>query len=173
MPVRYAADKYGGTVMLKLTVISVGQLKESYYREAVCEYEKRIGAFAKITNINLKETPFDEKGGEAQIKSALEDEGERILSVIPKNAYKAALCIEGKQMSSEQFASLLDTAARERGECVFIIGSSHGLSDKVKAACDIRLSMSKMTFPHRLARVMLSEALYRSLSINAGRKYHK
>ena len=159
--------------MLKITVISVGVLKESYYREAICEYEKRMAAFAKITNINLKETPFDEKGGDSAIRTALEDEANRILASVPKHAYKIALCIEGKQVSSEQLAEILDTAAREQGECVFIIGSSHGLSDRVKAACDMRLSFSKLTFPHRLARVILSEAVYRALSINAGRKYHK
>ncbi len=159
--------------MLKITVISVGQLKESYYRQAIDEYEKRMSAFCKISNINLKETPFDEKGGESLVSAALEQEGERILSQIPKNAYKIALCIEGKELSSEQFAGVLDTVSTQCGECVFIIGSSHGLCDKVKKACDMRLSLSKMTFPHRLARVMLSEALYRSLSINAGRKYHK
>ena len=159
--------------MLKITVISVGQLKESYYRQAIDEYEKRMSAFCKISNINLKDTPFDEKGGESLVSAALEQEGERILSQIPKNAYKIALCIEGKELSSEQFAGVLDTVSTQCGECVFIIGSSHGLCDKVKKACDMRLSLSKMTFPHRLARVMLSEALYRSLSINAGRKYHK
>ena len=159
--------------MLKITIITVGQLKESYYREAICEYEKRMGAFAKITNVNLKEAPFDEKAGEGAIRTALAEEGERILAVLPKNAYKIALCIEGKQLSSEELAECLDRAGTTRGECAFIIGSSHGLDEKVKAACEMRLSFSRLTFPHRLARVILSEALYRSLSINAGRKYHK
>ena len=159
--------------MLKITIITVGQLKESYYREAICEYEKRMGAFAKINNINLKEAPFDEKSGEGAIRTALKEEGERILAVLPKGAYKIALCIEGKQMSSEELAGCLDRAATEQGEVAFVIGSSHGLDEAVKAACQLRLSFSKLTFPHRLARVILSEALYRSLSINAGRKYHK
>ncbi len=159
--------------MLRITVISVGQLKESYYREAINEYEKRMGAFAKITNINLKEAPFDEKSGESAVRAALEEEGGRILASLPKNALKIALCIEGKQPSSEELADILGRASAERGEAAFVIGSSHGLSDKVKAACDMRLSFSRLTFPHRLARVILSEALYRSLSINAGRKYHK
>ncbi len=159
--------------MLKLTIISVGQLKESYYREAVCEYEKRMSAFAKIQNINLKEAPSGEKSGDSAIRAALEEEGERILSSIPKGSYKIALCIEGKQQSSEELAQTLQRASAEYGECTFIIGSSHGLAEKVKAACDMRLSFSRLTFPHRLARVILSEALYRSLSINAGRKYHK
>ena len=159
--------------MLKITIISVGQLKESYYREAICEYEKRMSAFAKVTNVNLKEAPFDEKAGDGAIRAALEEEGGRILASMPKNALKIALCIEGKQPSSEELAEILERASSERGEVAFVIGSSHGLSDKVKSACDMRLSFSRLTFPHRLARVILSEALYRSLSINAGRKYHK
>ncbi len=159
--------------MLKITIITVGQLKEAYYREAVSEYEKRISAYAKISDINLKEAPFDEKAGDAAVISALEDEGERILAQIPKGAYRIALCIEGKQHTSEELAQILEDISMQSGECVFIIGSSHGLSEKVKRSCDMRLSMSKMTFPHRLARVMLTEAIYRSLSINRGLKYHK
>ncbi len=159
--------------MLKITIITVGALKESYYREAVAEYEKRISAYARITDINLKEAPFDEKDGASAARAALEDEGDRILAQIPKGAYKIALCIEGKQHTSEELAYLLDDISTSRGECVFIIGSSHGLSERVKRVCDMRLSMSKMTFPHRLARVMLTEAIYRSLSINRGLKYHK
>ena len=159
--------------MLKITVISVGLLKESYYREAIAEDEKRMSAFCKISNINLQEAPFDENGGDSIVQKALEEEAERILAAMPKNAYKIALCIEGKQCTSEELAGVLERASTERGECVFVIGSSHGLSERVKAACDLRLSFSRLTFPHRLARVILSEALYRSLSINAGRKYHK
>lgn len=159
--------------MLKITIISVGLLKESYYREAIAEYEKRMSAFAKITNINLKETPMDEKSGRSAIEKALEDEGNRIIQNIPQSAYKIALCIEGKEMSSEELSKKLEDVSQSSGECVFIIGSSHGLCDKVKKMCDMRMSMSRLTFPHRLARVMLSEALYRSLSISAGRKYHK
>lgn len=159
--------------MLKITIITVGQLKESYYREAVEEYEKRMSAFARVTDVNLKEVPFDEGAGEAAISAALEREGDMILAKIPQGAYKIALCIEGKQQSSEELAATLERASAERGECVFIIGSSHGLCERVKRACDLRLSFSKLTFPHRLARVILCEAVYRSLSINAGRKYHK
>ena len=159
--------------MFKITIITVGQLKESYFREAVEEYEKRMSAFARVTDINLKEVPFDEKAGDGAIRTALEAEGDMILQKIPQGAYKIALCIEGKQQTSEELAGVLERAAAERGECVFIIGSSHGLCERVKRACDLRLSFSKLTFPHRLARVILCEAIYRSLSINAGRKYHK
>ncbi len=159
--------------MLKITVISVGQLKEDYFRLAVAEYEKRISAYAKIADINLKEAPFDEKAGESAIKAALDEEGERIISQIPKGAYKIALCIEGTQYTSEELADIFENIGTSVGECAFIIGSSHGLSERVKSMCDLRLSMSKLTFPHRLARVMLTEAIYRSLSINKGLKYHK
>lgn len=159
--------------MLKITVITVGQLKESYYKQAIDEYEKRSSAFCKITNVNLKEAPFDESKGSSAAIAALEDEADRILSHIPKGAYKIALCIEGKQLSSEELAQTFSDAANRCGECVFIIGSSHGLSDRVKKVADMRLSFSKLTFPHRLARVILSEAIYRSMSIISGRKYHK
>ena len=122
--------------------------------------------------VRKEKRPPDEPN-EAQIKAILDAEGEKILSSIPQGAYKIALCIEGKQQSSKELAATLERASAERGECVFIIGSSHGLCERVKRVCDLRLSFSKLTFPHRLARVILCEALYRSLSINAGRKYHK
>ena len=159
--------------MLKITVISVGLLKEAYYKQAIDEYEKRSSAFCRINNVNLKEAPFDESKGSSAAKAALEDEADRILAHIPKGAFKIALCIEGKQLSSEELAGTLSDVTDRCGECVFIIGSSHGLSERVKRAADMRLSFSKLTFPHRLARVMLSETIYRSMSIISGRKYHK
>jgi len=105
--------------------------------------------------------------------SALEKEGERIFSAIPQRAYRIALCIEGAQPSSEELAQRLERISLNSPEICFIIGSSHGLSDKVKDSCDERLSISRLTFPHRLARVILLETIYRALSINGGGKYHK
>lgn len=158
--------------MLKITVISVGGMKEKYFADAIAEYEKRASAFAEIKNINLKEAPlFDAR--DAEIAAALNAEGEQILKSIPPRAYKVALCVEGKQLSSEELAAMLHDVKETRGEVCFIIGSSHGLAEKVKAACDRRLSFSRLTFPHRLMRVILSEALYRALSIEGGGKYHK
>lgn len=158
--------------MFKVTIISVGNLKEKYYAEAVKEYEKRISAYAEVINVNLKEENLDNLR-EGDIAAALEKEGSRILEAIPPRAYKVALCVEGKPLSSEKLADLVGTAKDTQGEICFIIGSSHGLAPKVKAACDFKLSVSALTFPHRLMRVILTEAIYRALSIIHGGKYHK
>ena len=158
--------------MLKITIISVGGMKESYFAEAIAEYEKRASAYAELKNINLKEAPLD-RVREGDIAAALDAEGEQILKNLPPRAYKIALCVEGKQLSSEELGALIGEVKRPAGELCFVIGSSHGLAEKVKTACDRRLSFSKLTFPHRLMRVILAEALYRALSIDAGGKYHK
>ena len=158
--------------MLKITIISVGQMKEPYFAAAVAEYEKRIGAYAALRDINLKETPTD-KTRAGDIAAALADEAKRITEVLPPRACKVALCVEGKQLSSERFADLIGRARDGSGEICFVIGSSHGLDESVKAKCDFRLSVSEMTFPHRLMRVILTEAIYRGLSILAGSSYHK
>ena len=111
---------------------------------------------------------------DGDIQKALSDEAEKIIEKIPPRAYVIALCIEGKQLSSEELAALLDAKACEGYSSVcFIIGSSHGLSDKVKGLASYKMSMSRLTFPHQLARVMLSEAVYRAVEINKGTKYHK
>lgn len=158
--------------MFKITIISVGNMKEKYFAEAIREYEKRISAYAEIRDINLKEENLDNLR-EGDIAAALEREGKAILESIPPRAYKVALCVEGKSLSSEKLAELVENAKNTQGEICFIIGSSHGLSPKVKTACDYRLSVSALTFPHRLMRVILTEAIYRALSIANGGKYHK
>lgn len=158
--------------MLKITIISVGSMKERYFAEAIAEYEKRISAYAKVTDVNLKEELLAENR-EGDVAAALEREGARILEVLPPRAYKVALCVEGKMLTSEGLADLVDRAKDAQGEICFVIGSSHGLAPRVKAACDFRLSVSALTFPHRLMRVILTEALYRALSIANGGKYHK
>ena len=158
--------------MFKITIISVGSMKEKYFAEAIKEYEKRISAYAEVRDINLKEENLDNLR-EGDIASALEKEGKAILDAIPPRAYKVALCVEGKSLSSEKLAELVTCAKDTQGEICFIIGSSHGLSPKVKAACEYRLSVSALTFPHRLMRVILTEAIYRALSIANGGKYHK
>ena len=158
--------------MFKITIISVGNMKEKYFAEAIKEYEKRISAYAEIRDINLKEENLDNLR-EGDIAAALEKEGKSILEALPPRAYKVALCVEGRSLSSEKLAELVDDAKNTQGEICFIIGSSHGLSQKVKTACDYRLSVSALTFPHRLMRVILTEAIYRALSIANGGKYHK
>ncbi len=160
--------------MIQLTVITVGSLKEAYWREALAEYEKRLSAFAKTEILQLKEARVGDDPSDGEIASALADEEKRILTAIPPRAYKIALCVEGKQFSSEELAEKLGSIlSSQTGSLALIIGSSHGLSERVKAACDLRLSVSKLTFPHQMMRVLLLEVLYRSFNILKGTKYHK
>lgn len=155
---------------MNVTVIHVGDLKEEYYAEAVKEYEKRLCRFCRVKTVLIKEEKLPDKPSDNAIKAALDAEGKKILDAIPERSYKIALCVEGKQLSSEEFAKVISDAEKD---ITFIIGSSHGLSEQVKSACDLRLSVSKMTFPHRLMRVILAEQIYRAFSINAGSSYHK
>ena len=141
--------------MLSVTVICVGNLKEAYLRDAVKEYEKRLAAYCRFKTVELKD-------------------GSPILPHLPERAYRIALCVEGKQLSSEELAALIDTKATEGfSELVFVIGAFDGLPEEVKKACHFRLSFSKMTFPHQLMRVILNEQIYRAFTILAGSKYHK
>jgi 23S rRNA (pseudouridine1915-N3)-methyltransferase len=158
---------------MQITVISVGTIKESYLRDALQEYNKRIGTYAILREISIPESRITNEDDPKQVAAALSQDGEAILSRIPTGAYKVALCVEGKQFSSEELAKIVGEARDGSGKLVLIIGSSHGLAPTVKAACDLRLSVSKLTFPHQLMRVILSESLYRSLTILAGKKYHK
>lgn len=159
--------------MVQLTLIALGSLKESYLREAAAEYKKRLSAFCKFTEIELKEHKLSEDPTEKEIKAVLDAEAKEILSSIPPKAYKIALCIEGKHFSSPAFAKKLEEVFSHTGEVALIVGSSFGLSDEVKKAADLSLSVSDMTFPHQLFRVMLLEILYRSFQIQHGGKYHK
>ncbi len=159
--------------MIQVTVITVGGLKESYWRDAVAEYEKRLSAFAKVSMVQLKETKLPDDPSEGEIRSALADEGKRILAAIPPRAYRIGLCVEGKQFSSEALAKKLEGVLTENGSLCLIIGSSHGLAPEVKSACDLRLSVSELTFPHQMMRPLLLEVLYRCFSILKGTKYHK
>ena len=160
--------------MMNINLIVMGRLKEEWLRAACAEYEKRLGAFCKIKVTVLEPEKLPENAGDAMIEDALIAEGDRILSKIPASCFVAALCIEGKELSSEELAQTLEKiAVGGNSEIAFVIGSSFGLSERVKRIANIRLSMSRMTFPHQLARVMLLEQLYRAFSINSNRKYHK
>ena len=159
--------------MLNVTVITVGTLKEAYLREAAAEYEKRLGAFCKLEMVQLKETKLPEAPTDGQIAAALSAEGKQILSAIPPRAYRIAMCVEGQQLSSEQLAQRLEEVSQSHGAVCLVIGSSYGIAPEVKAACDFRFSVSKLTFPHQLMRVLLLETLYRSFGITKGTKYHK
>ncbi len=159
--------------MLRIKLISIGNLKESYLREAVAEYAKRLGALAKLEQCELKEVRLPDNPSAGEIGAALEREAEAVLAAIPPRAFVAALCVEGKQLSSEELATTLSAVMQQSGELCLVIGSSHGLSPAVKARADLRLSVSRLTFPHQLMRVLLLETVYRSLSILHGSKYHK
>ena len=159
--------------MIQLTVITVGNLKESYWRDAVAEYEKRLCAYCRPEVIQLKESKLSDNPSDGEIRAALSDEGKRILAAVPPRAYKIAMCVEGEQFSSEALAARLDSVLRESGNLCLIIGSSYGLAPEVKAACDLRLSVSKLTFPHQMMRVLLLEVIYRCFGILKGTKYHK
>ena len=158
---------------MTVSVITVGNLKESYLKEAVSEYKKRILQYARLEEIELREERIVNEDDRAEIARALDAEATRILSSIPKDAYKIALCVEGKQYSSEELARIVGDAEDRSGRLTLIIGSSHGLSDRVKSAADLKLSFSKLTFPHQLMRVNLYEAVYRSFTILRGKRYHK
>ena len=159
--------------MLKITLISLGKIKEDYFLSACREYEKMLGGFCRFTSEFLQAEKLSPDPSEKEIENALGKEGENILKKIPQGAYVIAMCIEGKEMSSTQLAAEIEKISLNNSSLYFIVGSSYGLCEKVKARADLKLSMSRMTFPHNLARVMLLEQIYRSLSILGNRKYHK
>lgn len=160
--------------MQKVTILCVGKLKEKFYAEAAAEYMKRLGRFCKAEIVELPEERLPEAPSPALIEAALSKEAAIVTSKLPDSAFVIALCVEGKSYSSEALAALFaDSANRGISHVVLLIGSSFGMHPSLKAKADVRLSMSPMTFPHHLARVMLLEQIYRAYQINAGSKYHK
>jgi len=161
--------------MQHIDLICIGKLNAPYFAQGVSEYAKRLSAYCDFRIVELPEETIREKNASAaSIEKALEKEADRILASVRKGASIVALCIEGKQLSSEELADrIAQTAGSGAGDMAFVIGSSHGLSPRIKQAAVLRMSMSRMTFPHQLARLMLTEQLYRAFSINAGAKYHK
>lgn len=159
--------------MLNVKFITLGTLKEGYLRDAAAEYEKRLGGFCRFTTVQLKEERLSDQPSESEIKNALERESAKIFAEIPSRAYVIAMCVEGKQCSSEELADKLEEISARSSDICFIIGSSFGLADMVKQRADMRLSVSKLTFPHQLMRVILLESVYRAFNIQKGTKYHK
>lgn len=161
--------------MLNVNLITVGKLKESYLRDACAEYQKRLQAFCKLNIVELNESRLPDSPSEKEIKTALSNEGKAMMSLLSGNGcYNITMCIEGKQLSSVKFAEKLEKISVDGKSTVnIVIGSSFGIADEIKAMSDFKLSMSEMTFPHQLARVMLLEQLYRAFQINSGGKYHK
>ena len=161
---------------MNYTVLHVGSFKETYWEEAFAEYQKRIGSLRDIPLKTARTAGRDLNGSE--IRTALEWEAREFETALSapalSRAYKIALCVEGRQMSSEALAELFDRiAAYGQNSVVFLIGSSWGIAERVKKTCDLRLSFSPMTFPHALFRVMLAEQIYRAESILRGTSYHK
>ena len=160
--------------MINITLIVLGKLKEKYLTMACDEYIKRLSALCKLNIIELSPVSLPDNPNDTQIEQALENESKDISSKIPKNSKIVTMCIEGKGMSSKKFSEYFDNLALlGNSNITFIIGSSYGLSSKIKNMSDLKLSMSEMTFPHQLARVMLLEQIYRALMISSGRKYDK
>ena len=160
--------------MLNINIICVGKLKEKFLTEAIKEYSKRLSAFCKLVITELDETKLFDKASDSDIQNALKSESEKSLAKVGKDSFVIAMCIEGKMMSSEKLSELFDRVSLEgKSRIDIIIGSSFGLSDEVKRKADLKLSVSPMTFPHQLFRVMLLEQVYRAFQISTGGKYHK
>ncbi|MDY4180962.1 MAG: 23S rRNA (pseudouridine(1915)-N(3))-methyltransferase RlmH [Pseudoflavonifractor sp.] len=160
--------------MLSVHLICVGKLKEKFYIEACGEYVKRLSAYCKLQITELPEERLPQAPSRAQIDAALEREAAAIRAKLPPSASLVALCVEGKLRSSEELARLMDDWSQNSAKhLVFLIGGSYGLHPSIKAEAWVKLSMSPMTFPHHLARVMLLEQIYRGFKISEGSSYHK
>lgn len=160
--------------MQKITVITVGNLKEKYLKEAINEYSKRLSSFCRLEIIEIKESRLPDNPSQGEISACLNEEAKKIEGYIPQNTDIVALCIEGKELSSPELARFIaDSGVSGKSGITFIIGGSFGIAEEIKAKAKLKLSFSKMTFPHQLFRVMLAEQIYRAFSINAGSPYHK
>lgn len=157
-----------------ITLIAMGKLKEKFYLSAAAEYEKRMKGYCQFKILELPEVRLPEDPSPAEIAAGLEKEADLILTRIPKGAWFCVLTPEGKMLSSEALADKLkDVKLSGKSSACFLIGSSFGMAQRIKDKADFRLSMSPMTFPHHLARVMVLEQLYRAEAIQSGSKYHK
>ena len=160
--------------MFEITLIAMGKLKEKFYLSAAAEYEKRMKGYCQFRIIELPEMRLSEDPSPAEISAALEKEADAILQKIPKGSWFCTLTPEGKMLSSEALAEKLkEVKLSGKSSACFLIGSSFGMAPRLKEMADFRLSMSPMTFPHHLARVMVLEQLYRAEAIQTGSKYHK
>ncbi len=160
--------------MLGITLLCVGKLKEKYYAEALAEYQKRLSAFCRFSVTELPEQRLNDSPGPRETAIALDREAKELEKHIPAGAVVCAFCVEGKQKSSEELAEqLCQWSGSGKSRICFLIGGSCGLSERIKARADLLLSVSRMTFPHHLFRIMAAEQLYRAFTIIEGMKYHK
>ncbi len=158
---------------MKITVIGVGKIKEKYFTDAIKEYSKRLSRFTQLEIVEINDEKIPENASEKEMEKIKEKEGKGILSKIKDGAYIVALCIEGKENSSEELAKKIEEISMQSSHIVFVIGGSLGLSDEVKNAASLRLSFGRMTLPHQLMRVVLLEQIYRAYKINNNESYHK
>lgn len=158
---------------MNITIIAVGKIKEKYYSDAVSEYLKRLSRFGKTEIIEIPDEKIPCNVSPKQAEQIKSKEGEKILRRIKENTFFISLCVEGKEFSSEEIASEMAEISVKSGHITFVIGGSLGLSDEVKKASDLRLSVGRITLPHQLMRVVLLEQIYRAFKINANETYHK
>ncbi len=160
--------------MLAVKLVCVGRMREKFYTDAFAEYRKRLGAYCKFECVEIAEQRLGDDPSPNEIAAALEKEAAEIERAVPSDACLVALCVEGKERSSEELAALIrERESSGKPRLCFVIGGSYGMSERVKRRADLKLSMSRMTFPHHLARVMLAEQIYRAFKINEGSRYHK
>ena len=160
--------------MFDITLITMGKLKEKFYLSAAQEYAKRLSGYCAFHLVELPEYRLPENPSPTEIAAGLDKEAEQILQKIPKGAWFCIFTPEGKTLSSENFAGKLkEIKLSGKSSVCFLIGSSFGIAPQIKQKADFKLSMSPMTFPHHLARIMVLEQLYRAEAIQAGSKYHK
>lgn len=161
--------------MIKINIICIGRIKEKYFTDAINEYAKRLSAFCRFSITELAEERIRSNNpNQSQIDEVIAAEGKRILQKTNSADYVAAMCIEGKMLSSEELSKAIEGISLSGKSTIdFIIGGSYGLSGEVKQRADLKLSMSRMTFPHQMARMILSEQIYRAFEISTNGKYHK
>ena len=159
--------------MIKLNIVCVGKIKEDYFDKACREYQKRLSRYCKLEITEIAPERLPENPSKEEINSALKKEAVQIIKKLPEQSFKISLCVEGKAKTSEGLAKLIGEKTDIGKNIVFIIGGSYGLCESIKEMSDLKLSLSEMTFPHRLFRVMLLEQIYRSFKINEGGNYHK
>lgn len=159
---------------MKITIISVGKIKEKFFTDAIKEYTKRLSKYCKLSEDIISDERADESFSQMEIEQVKTKEGTKILNKMKTNTYVFVLDINGKQLSSDELAQKINTLGIEgKSDLTFVIGGSNGLSDEVLNRADFKLSFSKMTFPHQLFKVILLEQIYRAFKINSGEAYHK
>lgn len=160
--------------MLTVNIICVGKLKEKYWVQAIDEYSKRLSVFCRFNIVEVSEEKISDNPSESQIQNTIDREGERIEAKLRKNSFVVSMCIEGKTISSEELSQMIEKASVDGFSSIdFIIGGSWGISRRIKDLSSAKISMGRMTFPHQLARVMLTEQIYRAFQISSHTQYHK